>query len=468
MAAGKILIRLLSFAVPVGIGVAIFVFAVRNSEPPEQAAIAERMKTVRIQTLAARDFAPSVIGYGLVEPIRIWEAVAQVSGRIDFIHPNLRRGSLLKAGTEILRINPKDYELSVRQAEANLESSKARLAELEIQSKNTAKSLEIEQKSLQLSQKDTERKRELISRNTVSQLTLDEAERSLLSQQARVQDLENAMLLYPSQIDAQRQTIDVETTRLESARLDLERTRITLPFNARISQANVEETQYVAVGAVLATADDISGAEIKAEISQDRFRDFATVTMPADFRPPQLSEDTIGKAIEQIGWTAEVRLDMGGQPVTWPARVLRTSDTIDTKTRTVGAIVLVDKPYENVKVGVRPPLVKGMFVEVVMRGRPLADKIVIPRASVRDGSVYVVDNENRLRIRSVSLLTEQGDQAVIKSGLDAGDRLILTDISPAIDGMLVEPVEDDSGSATARSAALQSAPSTTSSDEAPQ
>ena len=87
----------------------------------------------------------------------------------------------------------------------------------------------------------------------------------------------------------------------------------------------------------------------------------------------------------------------------------------------------------------RPPLVKGMFVEVEISGRPTTDRIVIPRSAVHEGRVYTVDKDNRLRIRPVEVLAEQGGEAVIESGLEMGERVVLSDLSPAIDGMLLKP-----------------------------
>ena len=65
---------------------------------------------------------------------------------------------------------------------------------------------------------------------------------------------------------------------------------------------------------------------------------------------------------EALGLSATVRLPEFS--LGWEARFARMSDTIDPQTRTVGVIVEVDDPYEGVRPGVRPPLVKEMFVEV--------------------------------------------------------------------------------------------------------
>ena len=101
------------------------------------------------------------------------------------------------------------------------------------------------------------------------------------------------------------------------------------------------------------------------------------------------------------------------RPAKWPARVVRTSDTVNPQTRTVGVIVYVERPYADIRPETKPPLVKGMFAEVVISGRPIHDAIVIPRAAIRDGKVYIADEENRLRIRPVTVQAEQGAKALI-------------------------------------------------------
>lgn len=455
MAIGTVLTRILSFALPVGIAAALFALAVQRSEPPSQTPLTEREKTVRVMEVRPVDFVPSVTGFGSVEPEKSWDAVAQVSGRVIYLHPNLRSGAILQKDTVIIRINPEDYEIAVRQTQASLDGSRARLAELQIQQASAQDSLQIEKRSLDLTRRDIERKRDLVQRNTISELTVEESERVLLTQQARVQDLENSIRRYPSQIDAQREQINADEAALENAQLNLARTVITLPFDARIATESVEETQFVSAGATLATADAISGAEVKAEISQASFRAFASLTAPPDFSPPQLSDNAMAEAIAKIGWTAEVRLNADeDRPAKWPARVVRTSDTVNPQTRTVGVIVYVERPYADIRPETKPPLVKGMFAEVVISGRAIPDAIIIPRATIRDGKVYVADEENRLRIRPVTVQAQQGAKALISGGIAFGDRLVLSELSPVIEGMLLDPVIDKGDSGGGASAAV--------------
>jgi hypothetical protein len=138
-----------------------------------------------------------------------------------------------------------------------------------------------------------------------------------------------------------------------------------------------------------------------------------------------------------------VRMRIGDFAVEWPARFVRLRELIDPVTRTLAFVVSVDKPYEQAIPGQRPPLVKGTFCEVELRGQPLPEYVVIPRAALHEGHVYLADAHNRLQRRTVQVLFAQSEFLCIENGLDTGDRVIVSDPTPAIEGMLVEPVEDE-------------------------
>ena len=80
-----------------------------------------------------------------------------------------------------------------------------------------------------------------------------------------------------------------------------------------------------------------------------------------------------------------------------------------------------------------------MFVEVELRGKPREARIVIPRSAVHLGRVYLVDGDSRLVTRPVKVDFTVGDDVCLSDGLGPGDRLVLTDLIPAIEGMLLAP-----------------------------
>ncbi|MEO1719690.1 MAG: efflux RND transporter periplasmic adaptor subunit [Pseudomonadota bacterium] len=435
------ILRILAFGTPVLIGALLLYSAIANRPPPEQKPISEQARAARVMTVEPKPFTPRASGFGEVQPARVWEAVAQVAGPIEFVSPDLQAGKIISRGTEIIRISRDQYEIALQQARADLSVAQAKLGELEAQVANTTASLAIEEKSLALKQDDLNRKQALLGRRTTSQAAVDTSEIALLTQQARVQEQQNAIRLTRSQIESQRSQIAASKSRIQQAELDLARTRIAMPFTARIASESVEATQFVGVGTKMVAADGIDVAEVRAKIPQDAFAGFLKLAMPdsdlqltgADGRRrPRLNA-------KDLGWRAEVQLDFNGRTVRWPAEVVRTADTIDQETRTVGVIVSVQNPYSASRPGLQPPLVKGMFVNIVIKGRPIDGSLVVPRASVRDGNVFVMDDDKRLRRRAVEVASEQGEVAVIANGLAAGDIVVLSDVAPAIDGMLLDP-----------------------------
>jgi hypothetical protein len=150
-----------------------------------------------------------------------------------------------------------------------------------------------------------------------------------------------------------------------------------------------------------------------------------------------------------------VRLDLGNYVAEWQAEFVRFSDQVDPQTRTMGVVVAVDRPFEKVRLGYRPPLSKGMFVQVVMRGKSPAPRLVIPRNAVRNGTVYVAGADDRLRRQPVEVLFTQEDYSIIASGLTPGERVIVSDLIPAVSGMLLRPRIDEELSAQLRLAGAE-------------
>ena len=433
---------------PVVVGVIVLMSVIAGKKSPEQVPVVERQTMVRVITVEKMAVVPRVLGYGTVKPGRVWNAVAQVAGRVEHVHEGFKKGAILKAGSEIIRISPKDYSIAILQAEANIRSAEAKINELNVATENTKASLGIEQKSLRINEREFERMRKLANRGAVSKSTRDQQERALLTQRKRVQDLKSALRLNPTQITALKESKAVSKALLEIAQLNLQRTRITLPFDARIAETNVEITQYVGVGKVLGIADSMQRAEVDAQIPVAHMRALLHAASKAVPQSEQgIETDTVRSFAGRYGLQGVVRMTLGDQTVEWPGEVVRISDTVDPKTRTIGAIVAIDHPYKQAVPGQRPPLIKGMFVEVEIRATALAGQIVIPRSSVRsnkgENRVLVVTKDNRLGYRTVRTTLVQGDFAVIGTGLKVGEKVIVSDLSPAVEGMLLRIQNDE-------------------------
>lgn len=435
--------RRLLLVPPVVVGVAVLALQLSGRETPEQGAAREVARPVRVIEATPVDFVPRAVGYGFAEPGSVWNAVAQVGGTVSERHPDLEAGRLFDAGTVIFRIDPADYELGVAQIEASIQSVEAELAELGINEQNTRVSLDIERRMVGLAEDDLARKQSLLQRGNVSESVVDEAERTVLLARQKVQELENQLNVLPARRQVLEATVAFNQARLAEARLDLQRTVIAVPFDARIGEVHAEQNQYVGVGEVLAVADSIDVAEITAQVPIEQMAEL--VRGDVDLR--RLSASEIGRVPERLGLDARVHLRTGGVTASWGARVDRISPSLDPKTRTVGVVVVVDEPYRQAVPGEKPPLIKNMYVQVDLTGPPRPDRIVIPRVALHGSPdaplVYIADGENRLVVRPVVAGPAQGDVVVIRSGVAPGERVVVTDLIPAIDGMLLAPTRGD-------------------------
>ncbi|MET1416746.1 hypothetical protein ABVF61_31065 [Roseibium sp. HPY-6] len=434
--------RRILIILPLAAGAGVFYLVASNKEAPKQAEPIEPAVLTRVITAEELDIAPKVQGFGTVGAARVWNAVARVAGEIEYLNPDMKEGALLKANTELIRISPRDYELQIKQAKANIRLTEAKISELETSRDSLARSVEIELQALKLKENQLERMRELRERGTVSDASLEEEENTVLSQRQKIQDLANSTDVIPSQIEAQREQIAVYQSQLAVAELNLERVHIRLPFDARISSVDVEVTQYVQVGKEMGTADGIGSVEIAAQIPVGRFRQFMDV-LTAERFAGAISDNTFADIAERSGLYAVVRLPFDHLEASWRGRVVRVDDGIDPETRTVGVVVEVDRPYEKVIPGQRPLLGKGMFVEVELISDALENVFAVPRTAIQNDKVFVVGPDNRLESRPIEISFAQGEIAVIGSGMESGDQVVTSDLVYASEGMLLDPVEDD-------------------------
>jgi len=216
----------------------------------------------------------------------------------------------------------------------------------------------------------------------------------------------------------------------------------------------VEKGEFVSIGSGLFEALNIDGVEINAQLPISQLRPLV-VSAPN----PGEQQGTMGlvdfkQFLHRLGLEARVRLvgeDFEG--AVWDGRVVRFSESIDPVRRTASVVVVVDNPYEKIIPGIRPPLLKGMYVAIDLMA-PARPMQVIPRSAIHQGQVYVAGDDNKLELRTIQVSHMQGDLAMIVDGLSEGERVVTTDLIPVIEGMPLEPIHNASDQETlTRSAA---------------
>lgn len=410
----RYLVRILSVAVPLGLGVlSIMVFAGMKSAPSAKE-VSPKITPVRIITIAPVPIVPRVRGYGTVSPSWEWRAVARVEGEIIWSSDKLANGLLADAGEELIRIDQSGIELTLAQIDAQIGS-------IGVKDETVHASLEISEAEWEISAADLVRQKELAGRGAVSQTVVDKAIRQELTSRSNVNSLKNQLALN----EAERKVLLAQRN---ITLRDLGYTSIKAPYDVRIGQVSAEIGQFVSRGQVLVAAEGIESVEIAAQI-------------PIGRMAPLMRDTSQPRSTGPVGLEAKVLLHSPTRIVEWDARVARVGDQIDPRTQSINIVVVVDQPMEQAAAGQKPPLRRNMFVEVVLSA-PEGAGIAIPRNAVRGGTVFVVNGEDKLEKRDVKIAYAIDTVAVIAKGLNGGDRLVVSDMDVTVPGKTVKPVED--------------------------
>ncbi|EMI22973.1 RND family efflux transporter MFP subunit [Rhodopirellula maiorica SM1] len=430
----------LLFVPPLVVGLVVAVWIVGNRPQPELEVADEASRMLRVIEVPVVDVLPQVVGYGTATPGQTWQAVAQVDGRIVEVHPELESGSFVSKNQLLLKIDPTEYQYAVAQLEAEIEQAKALIEELTRTEENLQASLKIERDALSVTQREMKRIEQLVARNATAQSEVDAQQRAVLTQQQRLQEQSSALNLLPARKQSQQANLELKQAQLAQAELDLKHTDIRAPFDCRLGTVTLDVGQYVAAGQSLfeAYSNDLVEVEAQAPMREVR-RLIHNPTGAAVFE-----EISMQRVRDIFNVQAIVEMASADIPARWSARFMRIRETLDPQTRSLSLVVGVDDPYQQVVPGVRPPLLQGTYCRVTLIGQARTDQVIVPRHALHDGHVYVLDGDQRLRRQSVQIEFRQSEFAVVRSGLAGGETLVVSDPTPAIEGMLVQPLQDDS------------------------
>ena len=136
----------------------------------------------------------------------------------------------------------------------------------------------------------------------------------------------------------------------------------------------------------------------------------------------------------EVGATARVRLTEGG-PVVWSGTVVRVSPTVNSKDRTFTVYLEVEAE------GDRVPIAPGAFVLAEIDGRVHRDVIALPRIAFVGDSVYVAkeeaDGEAVVAERRPEVVRVLPEVALVRGGVEPGEKVILTNLEQIADGARV-------------------------------
>lgn len=439
----KLLKKLPILPIIVITAIVIVVIAVKTKAPISHEKLGYPQKSVEVITISKIPFRARITAFGNVEPAILLKSKSEVSGKIAYIHPDLKQGASLEKGTVVLRIEPTTFKISLNQSEAALAGSQSSLVQLEVEEKSTKLALKIAQEKLDVGLVELDRIKSIWEKRLIAKTTLDKEEQTVLSLRQQVQDIEGKLSSYSSRKEAIRAQVKQSESLVNKSIDTLGRTEITLPFDARIGAVNVEKGEFTQPGGVLFEALGIKAVEINAQVPLRQFRSLITGLFDSNNSSINLQEPgVLQSALMRMQLEAKVRLvGNNNSSSNWNGELIRLSEAVDPTRDTLGLVVAVNNPYEGVIPGVRPPLLKGMYTSVELFA-PAKPSFVIPRKAIHQNRVYIAKEDNTLDIRQIKILFNQGDLVTVldDGAVTEGEKLIISDVIPVIQGLPIKPL----------------------------
>ncbi|MEP4524626.1 MAG: efflux RND transporter periplasmic adaptor subunit [Alloalcanivorax venustensis] len=375
-------------------GVALMVLIFKTEPTATRGDVArETAMLVEVRTAERGRFSPVIEVMGQVVPAREVTLQPRVSGRVIELAEAFEPGGQVAEDTALLRIDPADYQAALRQRRSELAQARA--------------DLELEQGRQAVAEQDFE----LLGEE------LDEGNRHLVLRQP--------------QLKQARAQVDFAEAALRRAELDLQRTRISAPFDAQILSRDVATGSQVSTGDSLArlVATDRYWVSASVPLSQLRWLRFAERDGEEGAPAPLRQEPAWGPSQSRQG------------------RLQRLVGELDANARLARVLVSVEDPLALRAEAGTPSLILGAFVRTAIEGRALDDVVRLDRSLLRREDTVWVMEDGALDIRDVTVLLRDDDYVYLSEGLDQGDQVVATDLATVVDGAALR-LEDAAGAET--------------------
>jgi RND family efflux transporter MFP subunit len=389
-----IMIRIVVCLVIIAAGLVGYNLLIHSSPKAKKQPPAKISPLVRIQRLYPETVSTIIPAMGTVIPAREVTLKSRVAGEIVSVHPEFIDGGFIKKGTEILEIDDADYRLAVIKKESDVAAARF--------------SLKLEQGHQAVAKREWE----------------------LLNTGKPAGSMESELALRKPHLKKAKADLAAAEADLNQALLNLERTKIIAPFNLLIRSKHVEVGSQVSSQGSLAEAIDIDEYWIRVSVSADRL---GWIDIPIDRK--------------SSGAPALIKYRNG--EVT-SGNVIKLLSDLEPEGKMARLLISIKDPlginrHENTKQkNTGPPLLIGEYVKSEIKGQQIEDGFRIPRTALRDNShIWLAGTDNKLVIKPVNTIWRDKDMVIVKDGLQPGDRLIISELSTPVEGMLLTIENND-------------------------
>ena len=381
-------------------------FTSTRHQPPKQAAPIHRI-AVETRKIPRGTHCETHTAYGMVEAVQHAQVTAEISGVIVWVSPELRTGQPVQAGDELVRIDDGDLKDQLAKALSAREQGQAELDQILAERENDKRLLALKRQEATLGRQVLARLQLQAASNVQTEEAVERQQVLTLQQEAEVVALENrAHLSQPAEVQA-RAAIARQDADINLARRQVSRTVIKAPADGRIGTRHAHLGGKVAPGTVLFDLIDPQQLQLQLRLPS---------TAAGLTRPGSGARLFLGPDRDQVYTTTVARVSAQVQP---PNSQLCVWVDLDTE----------ELPHS---------LLPGTLVRASVDGKLHPDVIAVPRAAMVDDTVFIArrstDNPEEGIVAAVrpTIAAILQDVALVTSGLDPGDDVILTSVE-AID-----------------------------------
>jgi multidrug efflux pump subunit AcrA (membrane-fusion protein) len=428
-----------------GAGIGIFL-ALGKQPPPERKPVdAQAAVPVRTAPVLVEEAGVDVETDGVVVPVREVTLAAEVGGRVMLKSAACNEGEFVTKGTLLLQIDPRDYELDVARLEREQTQAALAIEEIDEELVQNASSVDLAKRQVELARREAARLEGLKSDRIVTESEHDRAVRDELTVANALTGLEGQRRVLTKRRTRLVEGQALAATMLERAKLDLQRTKVVAPADGKVVEDKVEQDSFVAKGTPLVTLEDTSAAEVRTSLQMDE------VARVWSGREQQAAGRSGGHDLPPT--PATVVYTIGDKTYQWQGILARQEGRgLDEKTRTLPCRVIVHDPagvkaidrygavMPELPAGAPRTLLRGMFVEVRVHVDEGGELVSIPEEAQRpSGDVWVM-RDGRLAIVKPRPLAVRKGRVIfdaVESGLLPGDRVVVSQLTQARDGMAI-------------------------------